>query len=832
VKRFERYILKLVTLLIALTYIAQADMILLLDTKKSRNEIESSQKYLEQVLKEDKTILNLSRKLNWKTKIEQEGNLYYLIGTPIPEDDTSAAFYWKLREYFPNSISIHIPSLTKEPKVETETLETQVSSSSSIQDTMLWIALFLMAIVGILGLFFMSRQIHKLQEHHQAMMMQQEEIEKRVNELFSNLGEKIYKLGKDVTQHTAQIKERVAETQLENQIQKVIDLENLIVDSATDLLGFLKLKAKKVKVEDKEFNINNMLDAVTETLIGQSKNVQPDIELVYEMDKNLPKMVMGDFTHIVETIEKLLEHALANTKPKSIILLKLSSQRGENDSKELIGNLYFSPKKAPTESDLINYFAPYYNEKSAEYYNLGLYIASELSTILGGSLSVSYDKKEDKIDINLTLSLYPLDNDNRKYHVPTKELTKKDVVIVNNSLEASEAIKELFVYFHHQVTVLTPELFRKKVSELNKYDLLLIDETLLMDKALQDSLRDIRKSYDLKVVALHNIFQPIQLLNIDDIIDWRANKPLTQQRAFEIVNDVFMDLVNMTSKTSSTHINREFIRDYEEKGQITLADFRRFQGARILVVEDNEINLKVMVKILQDTGVEVVYAHHGKEAIKIIQKQHPSSFDLVLMDINMPVMDGYRATEVIRQIPDGDRLPIVALSALTIENEIDRMEQVGMDGFLEKPLKLGKLYTVFEHYLPVKDGTDIKELKKDIEKPEGIDWSKAIANAQGNEVLLNELLKAFIDAYKNIDKEIAKSYKEKNISRLRQIFLDFLGLTGSLGAKELHKEAKDIYKKLTIGELDGLDKELAEYIHRHNALIKEIEKYLESVGHK
>jgi len=832
-------VLRSIFILITITYIANADMLFLLDKEANLNKINASKKYLEKILKEDRDLGNLSKKLNWTAVVEKGSHSYYLMGTPLNESDKSIAFYWKLRDYFPKAIYMHIPSssVRRKPPVPTPPpvlSENTQDSSQSIGDIMLWVALFLMAFVGILGLFFMSRQINKLQEHHQNMLKHQEEIEKRVNELFSNLGEKIYKLGKDVAQHTAKIKEEVSEKHLENQIQKVIDLENLIIDSANDLLGFLKLKAKKIKVEAKEFNINSLLDTVTETIVEQSRDIRSDIELAYKMDNSLPKMVMGDFEHMVEIIDKLLEHSISNVKPDNTILLDLSSRKLENDSIELISNIYFSPQKEPTQNDLINYFAPYYDENSTEYHNLGLYIASELSSILGGLLSVSYDKSKDKIDIKLTLPIKALDKDDRKYHIPRKELTKKDIVIVNRHTEASEAIKELFIYFNHQVTILTPELLHKKISGLGKYDLLMIDEKLLMEESLQNSLREIRDSYNLKVVALHNVFQPIQLLNIDDIIDWRTNKPLTQERAFEITKGIFTDFIDELSDSSVPHIHREFIKDYKEKESVNISDFRRFQGARVLIVEDNEINLKVMVKILKDTGIEVVYAHNGKEAVKIIQKQHPNSFDLVLMDINMPVMDGYKATEIIRQIPNSDKLPIVALSALTIENEIDKIEKVGMDGFLEKPLKLGKLYSVFEKYLPIKRETktqvSIKEDKK-IKKPEGIDWSKAIVNAQGNEVLLNELFKAFIDAYKDVDKDIARSYKEKNIARLRQIFLDFLGLTGSLGAKELHEEAKIIYKKLSLNKLDGLDKELAKYLHKHNILVKEIEEYLETTEH-
>ncbi|MEJ2468003.1 MAG: response regulator, partial [Campylobacterales bacterium] len=128
---------------------------------------------------------------------------------------------------------------------------------------------------------------------------------------------------------------------------------------------------------------------------------------------------------------------------------------------------------------------------------------------------------------------------------------------------------------------------------------------------------------------------------------------------------------------------------------VSKKDFERFVGANVLVVEDNPINQRVIRGLLGDSGIHLHCAENGVEALKTIAKEGP--FDLVLMDINMPVLDGYETTRRLRREHAFDAMPIVAFTGLNLKDQIERMEAVGMNAHMAKPLNIGRLYSVFNH---------------------------------------------------------------------------------------------------------------------------------------
>ncbi len=800
---------------------AHAEIRLVLDVRNDPGEIEQSRLRLQQLLGQDTSLAELSKRLGFRSVVRREGKSYLLTSTPLPENEAAAALYWKLRTAFPGSVAVPLSPTGSLPSGVPSLPTTPNPEKTPSQEWMLWIALFAMAVTGVLGLFFTSRQVNRLQERHSRIKRQQEEIEKRVHELFSRLGEEIYQLGRDVTDQTHRLKEQAPEPHLEHRLDEVIEMENRIVESATNLLGFLKLKARNVTIEETEFNLNKMLDAVTEVVASEVEEI--DSELIFEMDKNLPRTVRGDFTHMVEMLGKLLEYAL-RAATGGQVRLRLDANRPYEGGVDLQMRLYFMPAE---EEDLRNFFAPIYDEKTGEYRRLGLYVASELAELLGGVIHAYRPSSKGELLIDLSIPLKPVnDQEQRKYHLPEREFIKKDVLIVNQNYEASLALKEMFSYFRHRVTVMEAE----KRPNLEQYDLLLIDEDLL-GHMMAEHIRETKEDKDLKVVALHNLFQAPRESIAEDIVDRRVNRPMNQQRVFELILDLYsseMPRKEPMEREEQPPV-KQFVRSYREKETVSLEDFRRFAGAKLLIVEDNEINLRMLMKILEGSGIEVTTAHHGGEAVEKVQTLPPGTFDLVLMDINMPVMDGYEATEAIRWMPQGKSLPIVALSALNVESEIDQMEKVGMDGFLEKPMRLGKLYTLFEEYLP-QDGTKEPESRAvTVETPKGIDWEIALANANGSEVLLEELLQGFVDAYRDTGKLILESYAKEDEAALRQIFLDLLGLSGSLGATELHRNAKAIYRDLMYGKLEEIEEKIRRYVRIHEALVDSLENYLKSV---
>ncbi len=131
--------------------------------------------------------------------------------------------------------------------------------------------------------------------------------------------------------------------------------------------------------------------------------------------------------------------------------------------------------------------------------------------------------------------------------------------------------------------------------------------------------------------------------------------------------------------------------------------FAKLKGIRVLMVEDNELNVYVARTILEKIGCEVTLANNGQEALNIFVSSEQDSFDIILMDVRMPIMDGFTATQTIRNLarPDAKSIPIIAVTADAFDEDRISADKVGMTDYLSKPIDSQKLYRIIEKYVAV-----------------------------------------------------------------------------------------------------------------------------------
>ncbi|GFO66626.1 hypothetical protein GMLC_02050 [Geomonas limicola] len=145
-------------------------------------------------------------------------------------------------------------------------------------------------------------------------------------------------------------------------------------------------------------------------------------------------------------------------------------------------------------------------------------------------------------------------------------------------------------------------------------------------------------------------------------------------------------------------VDRERTRELREARDARAARRNPLMGARVLLVEDHPINQEIAREILTTSGAQVSIAGNGEEAVQaVLEASQP--FDLVLMDIQMPVMDGYQATRLIREEPQGQTIPIIAMTANGIGDERERCLAAGMSDHLAKPIDLDELFEVIKRWL-------------------------------------------------------------------------------------------------------------------------------------
>ncbi len=275
------------------------------------------------------------------------------------------------------------------------------------------------------------------------------------------------------------------------------------------------------------------------------------------------------------------------------------------------------------------------------------------------------------------------------------------------------------------------------------------------------------------------------------------------------------------------------IRDVNlSRGKIQKSDFNKFEGARILIAEDNLINQKVIMGLLGDSGIELVIAEDGQIALDILAED--KNFHMVLMDAHMPNVDGFEATRAIRADDTLEHIAVVALSGDTSVDDIRKMNEAGMEATLEKPLKMDSLYDIFYCYLnlgtqeeePVEEKVVEKVLIENSMQNNYISINHEVGiDIAGDEEMHGEIMREFSKMYGESDTQIFEMIQDENYAEALRLLLDIQGLAGSIGAGELY-ECATLYR-VAINEEDKekMEKMQNKYSKEFLAVVSQIEAY-------
>lgn len=693
----------------------------------------------------------------------------------------------------------------------------------------MWIAIFALAGVGIIILFVSSYQARKMEDLHQTLFDKQLEMEKNQTLLLTNMSENIHNIAKQALERSQYSLEKTPK-HFQNKDEVLANVENRLLDVTNDLIDFLRLKSKKVEITNEEFNINNVLNEVSGSVCSQFAGSRT--ELIFDIDKNIPRRIVGDSLHLGQILESILAH-LMDQEVVEEVKLEISMFDTFEERVEL--QFQFTDIGCGiTLEGLEKLFVPYYDEATGSYVGLGLFVANELVGMMGGELSVhSIADRGNTFTLSLPFATIERLN-KRMYRLPDKIFIEKKVFIVDSNYNSALAIKKMFAYFKHEVKVLSKEEFMKNIPNLTPYDIVVLHESLF-NVRLVEYLAKIKMGKEQKVIALNALLQADKKSFVNDVIDIHLFKPLNQERIFEmIVNmynipalpyDVIEDKDNIVkAKIHKTHM-------IETKG-VTREKFIDFSGKNILIVEDNLINQKVLITLLHLSGMHIIIANNGQEAVDIV-KESKLTFDIVLMDINMPIMDGYTATQMIRLDSKFDSMPIVAFTALVLDSEIQKMFQAGINAFLAKPLNIGKLYTALAMYLvdePIKKPVKESVKSKKIIFYPGINIGKGLKHANNSEALYLEVLKEFSEAYGTSDDIFVKLIREHRFEQVKMLCVDMRGLTGSIGAEDMHDLVTDILQQLLYKKYEMISNYKEKYIFEIQTLNKSITQYINTAA--
>jgi len=482
-------------------------------------------------------------------------------------------------------------------------------------------------------------------------------------------------------------------TVIENSSDNLLTIVN-------DILDLSKIKADKIELENISFDAVEKFESAIESYGARA--AEKDIELGVYVDPDIPSVLIGDPTKISQIIVNLISNAVKFTSSRGEVDVRIE-KLSENDKESTVK---FSVKDTgigiteEQKSKIFDAFSQADVSTSRKFggTGLGLAISAKLVTFMGGSLDIE-SKEGEGSTFFFTLTFAKPEESTEKI-VPNMHGLEIALVVPNHDMRT--LINEnLETYIHtagaELKTYTGEELLENRTFDLP--DILFIDHRYCSREGELESYLDL----DTKIVLLTTGDKKKQIEVLQGSIDRIVYKPVNLTKTFKSL-DVIYDDNKDKSESPAESINKKI-----------------FHDVNALVAEDNSINQKLINNILTGLGLDVTIANNGEEALDLRKNEE---YDIIFMDIQMPVMGGIEATKKILKYEEKERkhhVPIVALTANALQGDREKYIDAGMDNYLSKPIEIVDLQNVIKEYLAHKMVEMEKELieeepKKEIEQ--------------------------------------------------------------------------------------------------------------------
>ena len=669
----------------------------------------------------------------------------------------------------------------------------------------LWVALFGLGIIGLMALYLSSEEIRKYKQKRE----KEEEITinkyKTQDEIVSKMSADIYDIAKE---------------NIITSSSNIAKSENQLLAITTNLIDFLRIKSKKVIIDNQDFKLSNLLNDISGTLKTNTRG--KEFELFYDIDENVSQNINSDTLNISKVLINILLYCVDNSATQLHLQIKRASLCSENDQ---LSFTITSDCEIDAESE-IDIFRSNYNENTEEYDSLGLFIAKELAALMKGDVIARNDEKK-KLEFVFNVPYLQGADEETSRDIQTNRIEAKSILLIDSSKNSAKNTESILLSLGHDVKTIDKDEYISYFEYFDIYDIIFLDEKLFTNKTVTKL-----ENTNCKIISTSNLFALKEEFPNANIADAKVTKPFTIWQITDLLDKLYLDDYDTTKITKDGIVNSGtkpvHRNSFQSTRNISLKSFIKFQNNKVLLVEDNTINQKVFVGVLGKSNMQITVANHGKEALKILAKD--KNYDIIFMDINMPIMDGYTTTIKIRENSEYNDIPIIALSTLTSSDEIAKMFASGMNGYLPKPLIKEKLYTVFSVFINnIQDLTEkeFQDEKIQVAKLDGLNLSIGISKSSSSEIFYKEILIEFRDAYGESDKLFEKLLNDFRYEQLRILCVDLKGLTGTIGAEKLHFIVTEILKKLLLKKYDFIPELVKKYTIELKLINSSINKYLE-----
>jgi PAS domain S-box-containing protein len=579
-------------------------------------------------------------------------------------------------------------------------------------------------------------------------------------------------------------------------LQKIHSSALSLLGIINDILDFSKIEAGKLDMESVPFHLDDVLDNLA-TVVGIKTN-EKGLELLVWRQPNVPGGLLGDPLRLGQILINLANNAVKFTE-EGEVLIKIELIERLGDEVRLEFSLSDTGIGMTDEqmSQLFQSFSQADASTTRKYggTGLGLAICKQLVEMMNGQISVESEPgvgSTFKFDIRLGVSDAARTEEQQQ---EVAELNGMRVLVVDDNPHAREALSSHLRHWSFEVKEAASGDQSLEIlgSAPKPFELVLMDLVMPGLDGLETTQRiksgDLPHTPKVILVTAHSEDEYRDEPSFENL-DGTMTKPVNPSLLFNGILDVFG--YEAARRTTTRGARREFSSE----------ELRPVQGARILLAEDNAINQQVATEILEQARFFVDVANNGAEAL---EKLETSTYDCVLMDIQMPVMDGFEATARIRQDERFEELPVLAMTANATVDDRRQTAEAGMKAHISKPIDprelFGALLEWIEHgerALPeiepeADDGADSLET---LPRIDGIDAEAGVARLGGNVGAYRKILSKFADNQADAGAQLSRAIESGDDELAERLAHTLKGLSGTLGAGKLQDAAARLEARL------------------------------------
>ncbi|MCU4675668.1 response regulator [Catenovulum sp. 2E275] len=587
-------------------------------------------------------------------------------------------------------------------------------------------------------------------------------------------------------------------------VSKIASSADILLGIINDVLDYSKIEVGKLKVESINFNLSRCIERAVSlcSLKADTKN----IEIILDIQPNVPKFIESDPLRLQQVLVNIISNAVKFTD-FGHVSIRVNASELQNDEYKLefaIVDTGIGMTKDQVDK-LFTSFTQADESITRKYggTGLGLAISKELIQLLGGDIWVNskpgvgsafhfyINAKATQKEINLA-----------KFSIKGKPLS---VLIVDDNQVACDVIAELFK--RHQANIKIAKTGIQAINELQQsiienyhYDLVIMDWKMPEMDGIQ-AAKMIKKELNIKhlpAILMVSAYDKDEARKLGKSagIDAFIEKPVNESA-----------LLNALTECLTLDLLEEDEECFDQENKSKVVDL---SNVKLLLVEDNKLNRQVAAGFLRHTGIQIDIAENGLQAIDKVLNQ---TFDLVLMDIQMPEMDGLTATQEIRNIERFADLPIIAMTAHAMEGDKKRSLDAGMNDHLTKPVDPNELYRCIIKWVNREKINPViakAKTKSKIDSTDSqlfslqtiglLDVADALNKMHGKKALYIDLLITFIEENQSLVEELKALKSQEQFNTLKLKVHSLKSNAAYIGASQLSKDAAEVESLLEANE--------------------------------